>query len=256
MPGRSIRLAILLAILAWLAVDVLASRFNTTDWEQPLWVGVFPVNADGSERAARYIAALEPADFVAIEDWFRSEAGRYGHALEQPVTLKLGAIQPEAPPAPPLDGNVFTLTWWSLALRRWADNHDALPNGLAPDIRLYLLFHDPETSPRLPHSLGLARGLVGVVHLFADARQAGSNRVVVAHELLHTLGASDKYDPASAQPLYPAGFAEPDREPLYPQVLAEIMGGRVPLSAAQSEIPESLSSVRIGPLTAHEIRWR
>lgn len=256
MPGRTIRITILLAILAWVAVDQVAARFNTTDWQQPLWVGIYPVNADGSERAAAYIAALEVADFAGIENWFRDEARRHGRDLAQPVSLKLGAIQPEAPPPPPAQGGVIAITWWSFKLRGWADDHDELPNGLAPDIRLYLLFHDPRISPKLPHSLGLAKGLVGVVHLFADSSLAGSNRVVIAHELLHTLGASDKYDPATAQPLHPAGYAQPDREPLYPQAFAEIMGGRVPLSAERSKIPAGLSEVRIGPLTAREIRWR
>jgi hypothetical protein len=84
---------------------------------------------------------------------------------------------------------------------------------------------------------------------------AGSNNVVIAHELLHTVGATDKYDLASGEPLNPAGLADPDREPLYPQERAEIMAGRRALSAQESEMPHSLAGVVVGADTAREIRW-
>ena len=102
----------------------------------------------------------------------------------------------------------------------------------------------------------LRKGLVGVVNAFATRHMAGSNAVIIAHEMLHTLGATDKYDLATNQPLFPHGYADPDRDPLYPQRRAEIMGGRVPLSAARAEIPSSLKQVVVGPATALELRWR
>ena len=48
-------------------------------------------------------------------------------------------------------------------------------------------------------------------------------------------------------------FAEPDRAPLYPQLYAEIMGGRIPLGVNQSAMPTSLAQCRLGRLTAEEI---
>jgi hypothetical protein len=84
---------------------------------------------------------------------------------------------------------------------------------------------------------------------------AGSNNIVIAHELLHTLGATDKYDLVSGAPLFPSGFADPDRRPLYPQENAEIMAGRRPLSAQDAQMPSSLGAVVVGPATAAEIRW-
>jgi hypothetical protein len=78
---------------------------------------------------------------------------------------------------------------------------------------------------------------------------------VISHELLHTLGATDKYDLINNQPLYPQGYAEPDKEPRYPQELAELMAGRTPLSPSHAEQPESLHDVVIGALTAREINW-
>jgi hypothetical protein len=83
----------------------------------------------------------------------------------------------------------------------------------------------------------------------------GSNNVVIAHEILHTLGASDKYDPVTLAPLFPAGYAEPERKPLFPQDLTEIMAGRRAVDSAHFEMPDSLTDVRVGSVTALEIRW-
>jgi hypothetical protein len=83
----------------------------------------------------------------------------------------------------------------------------------------------------------------------------GMNAVVIAHELLHTLGATDKYDPGTDAPLFPDGYGDPDQRPLYPQAAAEIMAGRRMLSPARWEQPDSLDEVVIGRATALEIRW-
>jgi len=105
------------------------------------------------------------------------------------------------------------------------------------------------------HSLGLQKGLIGVVNAFASDEQAAQNNVVVAHELLHTVGATDKYDASTNQPTHPGGYAEPDKDPLLPQTFAEIMAGRIPWSTTQSEMPGSLDKVLIGTQTAQEINW-
>jgi len=94
-----------------------------------------------------------------------------------------------------------------------------------------------------------------VVHAFASRSLNGSNDIVIAHELLHTVGASDKYDLASGTPLFPQGFADPAQEPRFPQQRAEIMAVRRALSASESEIPASLEAVVVGPATALEIGW-
>ena len=75
------------------------------------------------------------------------------------------------------------------------------------------------------------------------------------HEALHTLGATDKYGP-DTQPSVPDGLGEPQLRPIYPQRFAELMGGRVAITAEFSEIPDSLlRQGRIGELTAREINW-
>ena len=140
------------------------------------------------------------------------------------------------------------MRWWA---RQMTNHHP----GPAPDIRLFLIYYDPESSPTLGHSLGLQKGLIGVVNVFALRSQGETNNFVIAHEMLHTLGATDKYDLRSNLPLYPEGYGDPERMPLYPQPNAEIMGGRIPISQTEAVMPRSLSEASIGPATAEEIRW-
>jgi hypothetical protein len=116
-------------------------------------------------------------------------------------------------------------------------------------------YHNPEFTSTVPHSVGMQKGLVGVVHAFAARRMSGSNNVVIAHEILHTLGASDKYDVESLAPLFPTGYAEPEREPRFPQQFTEIMAGRYAVNPSRFEMPQSLDEVVVGEATAVEIRW-
>ena len=78
---------------------------------------------------------------------------------------------------------------------------------------------------------------------------------VAAHELLHTLGATDKYD-ANGLALDPTGLAEPSLVPKYPQRFAEVMARNRPLAADREAVPAALSELAIGALTAQEIGWR
>ena len=85
---------------------------------------------------------------------------------------------------------------------------------------------------------------------------ARQNNDVIAHEFLHTLGATDKYEAATNQPLFSDGYADPDLSPLLPQHFAEIMAGRTPLSKSEAETPPSLDDALIGGKTVQEINWR
>src|SRR5690606_4118315 len=123
------------------------------------------------------------------------------------------------------------------------------------DIVVFAQYHDGDAEPVLDRSLALEKGLVAVANLFADAGARGANQVVLAHEILHTLGATDKYDPATNLPRYPDGFAAPHADPLYPQQRAELMAGRIALGRREAAIPDSLREPVIGPATALEIGW-
>ena len=122
-------------------------------------------------------------------------------------------------------------------------------------VQIFVVYYDPDTLPALQHSIGLRKGLVGLINAYGDRCYSGSNDVVILHELLHTLGATDKYDLATGLPLYPEGYAEPDKKPLYPQHYAEIMGGHIPESPTGTRMPERLDQVLINYRTASEIGW-
>jgi hypothetical protein len=246
---------VLLLVLAAVAAHSWLDRRATQSWRETLWVGIFPLNADGSAGAQRYIDGLTVQDFADIEEFFRREGHRYGLALEQPVHVELYPQGSELPPALPPDSGPAGIAWWSLKLRWYAMRAAHVPGRAPPRIRLFVLYHDPSTLEQAPDSHGLQKGLVGVVHVFATRAMAGSNDIVITHELLHTVGASDKYDLASGAPLFPNGFAAPAQQPLYPQEEAEIMAGRRALSAQEWEMPRSLTRVVVGPATALEIRW-
>jgi hypothetical protein len=252
---KSIRITLLLLVLAGVAGQQLLERHATQSWKETLWVGVFPLNADGSAGTQRYIENLTPADFMDIEAFFGREAPRYGVTLDTPVHIELYPQGQLLPPQLAPQSGLLGRVWWSLQLRWFAWRHSDFPGHPPARIRLFVLYHDPATLERVPDSHGLQKGLVGVVHGFADETMNGSNNMVIAHELLHTVGASDKYDLADGAPLYPSGYADPQQQPLYPQQQTEIMAGRRPLSATVAEMPRSLRHVIVGPATALEIRW-
>jgi hypothetical protein len=252
---RRLRIAILLVILLFVALNTYFDRVYSTDWNIPLRIAAFPINADGSEVTARYISQQQADAFQRIETFFEQEAKHYGLQMERPIRLSLAPPLSAAPPKLDPGGSALSVLLWSLRIRYWA-GRIAAPPGPAPDIKLFVLYHDPAIWPALPHSVGLQKGLLGVVHVFADASMRGSNDTVIAHELLHTLGATDKYHLQSNQPIHPDGYAEPDRQPLYPQSFAELMAGRIPVSGTEATQPESLQQVLIGAKTASEIGWR
>lgn len=140
-------------------------------------------------------------------------------------------------------------------MRWWVYRSDTYSDGPSPEIKIFVLYHAPGGEEPLENSLGIRKGMFGVVHAYADFGLQPKNHVVIAHEILHTLGASDKYDPATRLPVFPDGFADPEQSPPYPQQLAEIMGSRIPQTANDAIMPPSLDFTVIGDKTAHEIKW-
>lgn len=252
---KTIRVSVLLLVLVIVAGRTWLDRVETQSWKSPLWVGIFPLDADGSPSAESYIAGLSANDFSNIATFFEREAHRFGVALDEPVHIELYPRGPELPPQLDTNAGPLGVMWWSLKMRWFAMHATKVPGRTPSRIRIFVLYHDPASLQVVPDSHGLQKGLLGVVHAFALKSMAGSNNIVIAHELLHTLGATDKYKLSTGEPLFPSGFAEPDRQPLYPQPSAEIMAGRRAVSATDSDMPSSLEEVVVGPVTADEIRW-
>jgi len=251
---RAIRIIVLLFILATVAQGAWLARTRTAEWDNTLRVVIYPINSDGGQTAARYIGELRDATFEPIEAFFRKEGRKYAVRLRQPIEVRIAPPVSSQPPPAPFGGSRPEVILWSLRVRYWAYWNDAY-KGPKPDVRIFVSYYDPAARSRLPHSTGLQKGLIGVVNAFARADMEGSNNVVIAHELLHTLGAADKYDFAGNRPLFPDGYAEPRAEPLYPQTQAEIMAGRIPVSETKAETPAGMDEVVIGTRTAREINW-
>jgi len=250
---KHLRILILLLILLFVALNELANRNWSTSWQRPLQVHIYVVNGDDGQRTQGYVEGLEARSFRSVETFVNREARRYGLTLDAVEIDYRGRLQ-SRPPQPPSAGSVLSNIGWSLKFRAWATLRAWRGDAGDADIELFVSYYDPATNPALRHSVGLQRGLIGIINAFADESYAGSNGVVIAHELMHTLGAIDKYDAAN-MPLYPAGYAEPQRQPPLPQRRAEIMGGRIPLSRTEAKMPRSLGEVVIGPYTAAEINW-
>jgi len=258
-PHRSgfklLRILILLLVLLVVALSTWQDRYRSTRWREPLYVAIYPIAADESPVTLRYVAALDAERFKPIDRFFMREAERYRLNAPEPVKTRLRSELHDRPPQRAPGAGVLATAWWSLRLRLWAWRASGHVNE-PEDIRMFVLYHDPALTPQVPHSLGLTKGLIGVVYAFAAPEMSGENDVVIAHELLHTVGASDKYLPGTDAPRFPDGYGDPDQVPLYPQQFAEIMAGRKMLSAQRWRQAESLDEVLIGPATALEIRWR
>jgi hypothetical protein len=251
---KAVRISVLLFILFFVAVSTWLTQARSTDWNNSLWVKIYPINADGSTAAAKYIEGLEVDDFEGIETFLARETQRYARGPQRPVRIELGKTVLEQPPEMPVEPNALSVMLWSLKMRWWSISVTNKQDDIDPDVRIFVRYHRPDLAVTLENSVGLQKGMVGIVNGYASRRHRGTNNVIIAHEFLHTLGATDKYSPVSGHPLAPHGLAEPDREPLYPQRYAEIMGGRIAQAEDDSVIPKDLSYAVIGPMTASEIK--
>lgn len=252
---RKLRIALLLYVLAFVGVGTLIESREATNWDFPLRVVVYPVPGDASATVAAHIGALASDEFDAIEVFLEREAQRHGLALQHPVDITLAAAPEITIPQPGGGSSGLKIMLWSLQMR-WLTFRTNWSSDLPkPDITLFAVYHDTAERTVLDRSTALRKGLIAIANVYADAGQKGGNNIVAAHELLHTLGATDKYSLPGLQPSYPDGYADPHSEPLHPQRFAEIMAGRRATSTTLAEMPDTLRSVRVGAATAAEIGW-
>lgn len=249
------RITVLLLVLLGVAATAWRSQRTSVQWKYTLPVNLYPINGDASAASDAYIRSLTREDFLPIEAFMQEEAARYDRGAKASIEIRLGKPVDALPPATPNDRNALNVILWSLQMRWWAYRHGET-RGSNTQVKLYLLYFDPARHSQLAHSTALQKGLMGRVNVFASPSMAKQNNVIIAHEFLHTLGATDKYDLATNQPLFPEGYAEPNLSPRLPQQFAEIMGGRTPLTATEAETPDSLRKALIGAKTAQEINWQ
>lgn len=251
---KALRILVLLGILVTVAGTTLVGRWQAQSWKRPQVVTLYPISAGGDAETEAYLGRLDESAFARLEPYFQDEARRYGVPLSQPVRVVLGKRVRVAPPPVPASANPLSAIAWSLRMRWWAWRQTPASSPV-PDVKLFLMYHPPDYAGALPHSIGLEKGRLGLVHLFAARGQQAQNEVVIAHEALHTFGATDKYDRSTLAPVFPDGYAAPRQEPRYPQSAAELMAGRIPVREGEARIPSNLGETVIGPATAAEIGW-
>lgn len=240
----------MIGVLAFSTHQTIYSR----SWHKPLDVSIYPINGDGTLKTHNFINTLSDDTFSDIENWIAREARRYNLPLDQPLNISLGGTVKSMPPALPENQGVLSVLWWGLKLRHWVFFNTPDSESNLRRIRVFVTYQSGEENKPLAHSVGLQKGLIGVVHAFSIAEQNAQNNIVIAHEILHTVGANDKYG-WSGMPVYPEGFANPNRVPLFPQRYAEIMAGEIPTSSYTSYMATSLRSTQLNAITAREIAW-
>ena len=247
------RIVLLLSIFFVILFGTWLTEKRMAAWDRPILVTVYPVVADGSPATDRFVRSLDADDFDDVNEFFARAARPYGFTVSPAFRFQLAEPLSEAPPEPP-DRHAFTaIAWWSLKMRWWAWRRDWNDGLITPDIQMFVLYHGVRGNSELGISVGMRKGRYGIVKAFASRQLLPKNNVVFTHELLHVLGATDKYVMSTGEPVFPDGYAEPDRVPLLPQRYAEIMGGRIPLDYERSAMPASLEQCRIGKTTAVEI---
>jgi hypothetical protein len=252
---RRLRVAVLFYVLVFVAAAQFFTARNTTDWDAPLWVDIYAIAGDRHPATRSYVDALRPTEFAEAEEFLAREAKRYNVLLERPFELRVVGEHRDALPQLKAGTGPLGVLWWSLRMRWLATRLKWQNDGPSGDIVVFAVFHEPAAGIALDRSTALDKGLIAVANLFADRATSATNQIVVAHELLHTLRATDKYSLTSNAPLYPDGYASPEARPLLPQTKAELMAGRIPLDEKRSEMPRHLRDVVIGPATAREIGW-
>lgn len=252
---KVIRIVLLLAIFVGLAFYSKQQKLKSRSWAEPLQVALYPINAENSPVTAEYIRTLKGEAFAEIDEFFRREGEHYGLTNQRPFQIRLGSTITEHPPAAPGPGaGKLAIVWWGLKFRYWAFRHTPDSESNANRVRVFVYYHEARENQVLQHSLGLDKGLLAIVHAFAATAQQAQNNIVIAHELLHTVGATDKYD-ANNRPVFPDGYADARKRPLYPQIKAEIMVGRIPLSQSEAVMAKDLKHCLVGEKTAREINW-
>ncbi len=251
---RLLRIALLLITLFVVSMNAWLSSARIQSWNRPVWVVLYPINADGRTDTQAYINALSVEHFEEIELFLQRESTRYKLALTPVAKVYLSTPLSATPPEVTSTEGVLGSIIWSLKMRWWSWRNDNW-QGPEPDVRIYLRYFSPRVNQVLSHSLGLQKGMIGLVNGFASVDYIATNNFVIAHELMHTFGASDKYNLDTNEPVYPDGFADPQQQPLLPQTRAEVMGGRVKVSPGWLLMPRSLEDVVVGDKTAEEIGW-
>jgi len=260
----------LLLFLTFLTL-IAASRFRQRiDWygDAPIRVLLLELMLPGTETTNRLMAfngtpVQEPAEVTVkcVEEFFPREFARYNEGEAAHVELHVSGpyqVEIDPPDVYDADASAATLMWRSLQYHRYFKK---LAAGLGVDFRDYdarlvAVFVAGDQDEQIEAGSMASRGRrFGVVFLNLYHMDYTYSALTLLHEIGHTFGASDKYDYDTFLAVWPEGYAEPERSPVFPQQYAELMAGDIPI-APQDEVEiASLDQVRLGVDSAHELGW-
>lgn len=262
MAGRGwffrVRVALLLSVLVvvilWAGSDWWRRR-ERREWRRPLRVALVLVER---EPVPAPVTAELKGRARDLEARLGEQLQRYGERQQHPFEIVVeGPVAATSAPPQITEQSFTALLGHSYARWRWTGDVDERA-GVATrgfDSRIYLVLHPVgDAEPAGVEGESEDGGRVGIAQADIATDMVDFALFVAAHELFHTLGALDHYgDDGQAQ--YPSGFAEPARQPLYPQRGAELMARNIPLSPTSARPPDTLNELWIGPETAREIGW-
>ncbi len=247
------RVVLLLSILFVIVVNTWMTEKRMAAWERPILVTIYPIVADATPATLKYAEDIDLSDFANVNRFMGRQSRPYGFSVTPAFRFQLARPSLELPPVIPAQFEPAAIAWWSLKMRWWAWMKDLHGELVSPDIQMFVLYHSLNGNNETGISVGMRKGRYGIVKAYALETMNTENRIVFTHELLHVLGASDKYILSSGEPIFPQGYAEPNKRPLFPQQRAEIMGMRIPINSFSSVMPDSLDQCKIGRQTAEEI---
>lgn len=252
-----VRVSVLLGILAIVllyAWNDVHRRRERTDWTRTLNVALVLLERGAVDPVA--IQTLKARSSV-LAARLNTEMHRYRKGPPPFDFTVVGPVRIATAP-PDASGNGFiALAEHQYELWRYLRHVDARA-GVDPDAydsRIYLVIHKPRSRIEMVEGFSEEGGRIGVVSVDLGRDMADFALFVATHELMHTLGATDKYSPSSGLALVPQGLGNPEQVPLYPQRTAEVMARNLVISPGHEKPPTRLSELSIGRWTAREIGW-
>jgi len=245
---------VLVTVLLWAGNDWWRRR-TRKDWARPLRVALVLVERE--PVPAETLAALT-SRALDLEQRLSHEYARRGGSIAPFSIVVKGPVAASVDPPRVGEQDFSGLLRHGYALWRWTRDLDARGSveWQGYDARIYLVLKPAQReAPAFVEGESEDGGRVGVARADIDPSMLDFALFVSAHELFHTLGASDKYD-AAGHATFPVGFAEPQKVPLYPQRGAELMARNLPLSPTSERPPETLEELWVGDATASEIGWQ
>jgi len=172
----TVRLALLLAVLVFVALGAWLDRRRSTDWDDTLRVTVYPVPAVTTGAGASCNASVDAVDFDNAASFLAQEAAAYGVSLEEPVRFRVSHAAHGPPPALPTDPGPLSIALWSLRLRYWAWRVAADDPLANPDVQVFAVYQEgdgrraaPVAVPRVLLVDSDGRAASRVVEALADA---------------------------------------------------------------------------------------